>query len=142
MSTNTRYKAQETAYIVGATGAPATLTATYTDNDATFRVRGFSQAVFYVQYTPAAGQTNRFITIKYDFGDITTNTGYQYVSKNSSTTLRKEYITPTKFIGATGGTVYKLRDNIDLADVWMTVSVKENGAADFGTISIIRVLSS
>jgi hypothetical protein len=127
------FSQQNETYLIGTSSTNATLTASYDDNYKDLNVEGVGQLICYIEYVPA--QDGRYIEIQYEFGNDL-NDLYKSTTQYPATTNRNLYITPTKFIGISGGTTYKLRDAIDVADKWFRISVKESGSSDFGTILI------
>jgi len=132
------YFAQLDEYLVGNEEAAHSLTASYADNQGSFTIRGMSQVMFYIQYTPA--QDGRIITLQVEAGPSRSDF-YKTISIESSTTGDTAHLNPIVFTGATAAVTYKWRYSIPVADKEIRISAKEDGVANFGTVKIIVTVS-
>ena len=132
------YGIQYVQDIIGSSGSPETLTASYGDNpSAVWPIGGMHSIVVYCQYVPKTGQTNRTLYMQIELGpsadDLYIITRQTDVSGDTSTLQRFQYV--DKFLGATGGTTYKIRMATgDIADKFAKFSFKEDGQDNFGTL--------
>lgn len=120
-------------YAIGTSATGVTLTNEYSDNYKDIFVDRASQLIIDVEYTPA--ENGGKIMLQYEFGLEITDY-YKYTVKNSSSTARTVYITPTEFTGSSAGTVYKFEDAINCGNKWFRISVKESGVSSYGTATI------
>lgn len=144
--------------LLGTASTASTLTAAYAGNRAAIPIEGYNQAVLYVKYTPAAGQSDRDVSLSVEFSPDG-GTTYFPLSKGSDNAVSSfDIITDVntqtfRIPGATGSvaeTAYYRRIPIalgeasgEIADPYlMRVSAKEDGSANFGTIYVRVALTN
>ncbi len=134
-----RYTNQPFRYIIGTAAADVTLTGAYTDNTKIFNVEGFVALALLIAYTPA--ESGRTMSVQVEGGvDGTTFyplTSFQDTNPFDGTAKGLDFV---KTIVSTGATVQRARFTYPLADIFVRVSVKEDGA-NFGTINVINLIS-
>jgi len=127
---------QFSTYNIGSSSSAATLTASYSDNTFTADVKGYQNAVLYIEYTPADNASDMFIQI--EAGPDSSNLFPKVAlldEDTSGTSTGKQHI--FKLEAVTSGVAVKRRIEIDLADVKLRVSAKETTVGAFGTVKII-----
>lgn len=125
-------------YAIGSATAPATLTASYAGNTYSFATEGYDFATVYITYIPAASTRNCYLQIEGgpSESDFFMRTALLDDIAGESTLLTHI----AKVVGTTGGTTYKKRLEIPIADKAMRFSVKEDGVATFGTVTVQIIL--
>lgn len=136
---------QLTEYAIGAEDTPVTLTALFSGNQSVWKAgRTMGQMILYVTYTPETGQTDRQLKVRVEMGpkndDLYQITKAEDISGTPTELLSRPY--DIRLDGAVGGTVYKRRVSIPVADKWTRISVKEDGVANFGTALIRKTITS
>ena len=133
------YYTQPVRYIIGSATADATLTGSYSGNQRSFTAGGMSQLTLYISYTPA--EAGRIMSIQVE-GSPDRVTFFPIASVQGITPVTGEAITGNfiKTIVSTGASTVKRRLSYPVADLYLRVSVKEDGA-NFGTINIINLIS-
>jgi len=134
---------------IGSLTSPETLTASFGDNTTVVEKIGreMEQLMLLVTYTPKVGQSDRYINIRIEFGDVSDDL-YQIIKIEDITGVYSELLYRPYDIrfpsstGTVGGTAYKGRISVPVADIWGRISVKESGSDNFGTIIIKTVRTS
>ena len=132
------YGVQHVQDIIGSSTSPSTLTANYSGNQSSeWPIGGMHSIIVYCQYVPKTGQSNRVLYMQLELGpssdDLYLVSRQSDVSGNTAELQRFLYV--DKFVGATGGTTYKVRMATgDIADKWARFSFKEDGSDNFGTL--------
>jgi len=127
---------QFTTYNIGSAVSAATLTSTYADNTFTADVRGYQNAVLYVEYTPGENDSDMFIQIEAGPDAVNLFPKVALLDEDSSgTSTGKQHI--FKIEAVTSGVAVKRRIEVNLADVKMRVSVKETTSGTFGTVKVL-----
>lgn len=139
---------------IGTRSAPATLTAAYTGNTKTLSCKYLPDLQVEVRYTPLLGQTDRYALILVEtsndggttFTPVSakqvTTTGLELYTEGDTSTDGIPVIIPGDKT-STGGVLYKGTINVqDLQGDFVKISVRESGAANFGTIFLGANLQS
>lgn len=141
MQTNVSYDA------IGNSTTAATLTATYSDNSKVLLSKYLENLHLDIQYTPASGQTNRFVYITVEATNDDGTTYFQVSNKVIATTETDIYtedtdgnagspiIVPGDKTSA-GGTIYYGTVDMDIMADHIRIRTKESGAANFGTVFV------
>ncbi len=125
-----------------------TLTAAFSGNTTSvFKVgREMEQIVLYVTYTPKSAQSNRYLLIRAEFGptndDLYQITKLEDTSTDSETLNRAYDIRFPSSTGSVGGTEYKGRIAVPVADTFGRFSLKESGSSNFGIASLKMKITS
>lgn len=131
---------------IGDASAAATLTAAYTGNTKTLDSKYLNTLHLDIEYTPKAGQTNRFIEIEVRGSNNEGTTFFGIGNKSDTTTKSLLYEDiPIKFPGdgvSTGGTAMTAQIDIPISHDKIKISVKEDGSANFGTVYIQAALKT
>lgn len=127
---------QYSVYIIGNSATGATLTNEYSGNTNTSDVRGHKVAVLYVEYTPADNASDAYIQIEAgpDEATLFPKTALLDLDTSGESSARSHVF---KIEAVTSGVAVKKRLMIDLADVKLRVSVKENTGGAYGTMKIL-----
>ena len=125
-------------YAIGSAALAATLTATYTDNTYNFKTDGIDYMTIYVTYTPAENARNAYIQLEGapTESDFFLRTALLDDGAGGSTLLTHT----ASIVGTTAGTAYKKRYEVPIADKFTRISVKEDGAGTFGTVTVQIIL--
>ena len=125
-------------YAIGSAALAATLTAAYSGNTYNFQTDGNDYAIIYVTYTPAENTRNCYLQIE---GGPNSSDFFLKSSLLDSISGESTLLSHTaKLPGATSGTAYKMRWEVPIADKCMRISVKEDGAGTFGTVTVQMIL--
>lgn len=119
-----------------------TLTTSLNDTKRTFEAFGARKLELEVYYIPLLGQSNRTCTIFLEFG--TTSGVYVPLTVLQATSAADGTMqlleNPLTILGATGGTTYGRKIEIEDLLPHFRVSAKEDGSANFGTVRIVGTL--
>ena len=125
-----------------------TLTALFSDNTSeVFLVgREMGQLILNISYTPKAGQSNRYLIIRAEFGysndSLFQLTQINDCSDNNYLIYKPYDIVFPDYTGTTGGVEYRGTIPIPVAHKYGRISVKESGTDNFGVISLDMILTS
>jgi len=130
---------QPDAYVIGLSSTPATLSASYAGNTDIIHTANKEQLELYIAYTPA--ENNRVVNIQL-LGGPSVDDLYYFANKKFDTSNNEILSIPNiQYTGALAGVTYKIRISEPVADKYVRVSVKEDGSASFGTVSIRFMVS-
>ena len=133
------YANQAARFIIGTASVAATLTGSFNDNKKIFTSGGMTQLTLYVAYTPA--ESGRIMSLQVEGSpDGVTFFPLASIQDNSpfdGTVVSSDFI---KTIVSTGSSEVRRRFATPVADLFLRVSVKEDGA-NFGTMTIINLIS-
>ena len=128
-----KYISQQEGYVIGTELVPITLTASFDDNVNVVHMGNKSQMQLYIDYTPA--QDGRKISVQIE-GSPNGSRYYKKVTSDISSGTETWSIKVGTFTGTTGGVTYPIEVSEPVADKSIRISVKEDGSANFGTVSI------
>ncbi len=122
--------------------APATLTATGSDNRKEIDIDEAQQVILHIKYTTGSAETNNSLGMLLEWSPDGTNY-YQEATESVSSGVITEYQATRTFLGASAATAYSFRIAIPVADMKkIRVAFSETGvASNFGTLSVIAVVS-
>jgi len=125
---------RSTTYVIGSAASTATLTADFADNTLSFPTEMYSGMKLYIAYTPDENARNCTIQVEFgpELGDYYVDSVEKHTSTGESNLL--EWLGTIE--GVTGGTTYKRVYRIPVDSSYVRVSVKEDGAANFGVVTI------
>lgn len=131
------FPVQQSNYVIGSEDTDATLTASYNDNTATFEVGGMTQLEVYIKYTVNAGSGGaRDLYLQIEGGPESGDLYIaQYFNRDTAGVTTGFNDVPFWSDIAVGVTV-KQRVSFPTADKFIRLSVKEDGAANFGAITV------
>lgn len=125
---------KSTPYIIGTSILSSTLTIDYADNAVSFPTEMYRGMKLYVSYTPADNLRTMSIQIEYspDGSDWYTES----VEAQASSGVGNLLVWTGTIEGTTLGTEYKRAYRVPVDSRYVRVSVKEDGAANFGAVTI------
>ncbi len=137
------YPVQANTQKLGSLESPSTLSASYNDNTTTFETGGMEQVELSITYTVNAGSGgNRKLTMQIESGYTADDL---YVKQFSDLDTVSEQITKYNAIevweGMVVGTTYKLSTLVPASNKFMRLSFKEDGSANFGTVTLFVTAS-
>lgn len=132
--------------VIGTASAPATLTDDYADNTLRTSVEEFRRLHLDFDYTPKAGETDRYISIRIRYSNDNGVTWRERTVKINGTTETLLYPNvPLIFPGtktSTGGTKYSgVFDEDGFTDELIEISAKEDSAGNHGTLFVGATLA-
>lgn len=125
---------QDTDYIIGSAAAGSTLTTSYGDNQVSFPTEMYNGMRLYVSYTP--GADNRTATLQVEFGPDSSSFFPDTTEQDQSSGEVKLLTWRAQIIGATNGTEEVRSYRVPVDSSFVRISIKEDGSADFGTVSV------
>ncbi len=125
---------RSTTYIIGSATADATLTADFADNTISFPSEMYAGMKLYIAYTP--DQNARNCTIQVEFGPEVNDFYIDSVESQTGTGEANILNWLGTVEGASAGTTYKRTYRVPVDSRYIRVSVKEDGGANFGAVTI------
>ena len=129
-------------YAIGSESTSATLTADYADNTVLLASGNAGQLEIYIAYTP--DENGRSISVQFEGGPGTSDV-YKFIYTDLSTGTEKGDFKIFQFpldTTTVKDTTYKIRVSESIADQYIRLGFKEDGAADFGTVVVRASLYS
>jgi hypothetical protein len=125
---------KSTPYIIGTNILSSTLTADYSDNAVSFPTEMYRGMKLYVSYTPAAN--TRVMSIQVEYSPDGSDWYVESLEAQASTGVGNLLENTQTIEGAALATEYKRAYRVPIDSRFVRVSVKEDGGAPFGAVTI------